>query len=115
MATVRTPASHFGGPVITLSAPKLVQLLDHADLGVQQVDALSRQRLQLAKAQSGEGGHQHHGPEPGLDGIGQLVDLGDGHHRSLGRPLHPAPLMTHGLRAISSSSTAVFRMARSSR
>ena len=59
------------------SVLQLLVLLDHLDAAVEQVDALAGQCQHLAESKSDERPDEYHGPEPRLDRVGDVEDLGD--------------------------------------
>ncbi len=87
MATVRMPASDFGGP--RTRVPSLSSWYCSTTL-IRPWTRSMRSRVEgehLAEPQPGERGDEHHGPKPRSDGVGDLEHLRDRGDRPLGRPL----------------------------
>lgn len=68
----------------------------------------------LAEAEADAPAEQRDAPVAGRESVGELPHLGDAVGRSGARST-PAPSTRHGFRTMSSSATAVFRIARRSR
>jgi hypothetical protein len=100
-----------GGPAAEL----LDQLPVDPDRAQLQVDVARSECGQFGPSQACEGTQEHERAISRIDRGGQGVDLGDSQDRPLRDASCPAPLIRQGLRRMIASSTAVLRIALSSR
>ena len=80
-----------------------------------QVEVRPGQAWELAVTKGSEDSQEHHGPVAMLDDRSEAKDLVKREHRPFGRPVDARSLDRHGLRTITSSSTAVAKMDRTNR
>ena len=112
---MRRPASDLGGVRIRPGPVSSWAWRTTATVPWSRIDVPALETKQFSASHAGEAAEEHEASEPGLDRFGELENRRRVEHRAFWACSMPAPRMVHGLRPISPSARAVFKMARNTR